>query len=37
MRAVTDLRVRLYNHLLKMPASFFAGSRSAELMLPAAA
>jgi subfamily B ATP-binding cassette protein MsbA len=32
IRAVTDLRTRLFSHLLHMPASFFAGSRSAELM-----
>lgn len=32
IRAVTDLRIRLFTHLIGMPASFFSGSRSAELM-----
>jgi subfamily B ATP-binding cassette protein MsbA len=32
VRVVVDLRVRLFNHLLHLPASFFGASRSAELM-----
>lgn len=32
IRAVTDLRVKLFSHLIFLPASFFSGSRSAELM-----
>jgi subfamily B ATP-binding cassette protein MsbA len=32
IRAVTDLRVRLFSHLVSLPASFFSGSRSGELM-----
>lgn len=32
IRAVSDLRVKLFAHLVALPASFFSGSRSAELM-----
>lgn len=32
MKAITDFRVKLFNHLLNLPASFFTGSRTAELM-----
>jgi subfamily B ATP-binding cassette protein MsbA len=32
VRVVVDLRVRLFAHLLNLPASFFGSSRSAELM-----
>ena len=32
IRSVTDLRVRLFSHLLSLPASFFSGTRSGELM-----
>lgn len=32
IRAISDLRVRLFNHLLNLPASFFSAARSADLM-----
>jgi subfamily B ATP-binding cassette protein MsbA len=32
VRVVVDLRVKLFSHLLSLPASFFGASRSAELM-----
>ncbi|MBI3876884.1 MAG: ABC transporter ATP-binding protein [Verrucomicrobia bacterium] len=32
IRAITDLRARLFAHLLNMPASFFSAQRSGELL-----
>ncbi len=32
MRAITDLNVRLFRHVLRLPVSFFAGTNSGELM-----
>src|SRR5207253_6675713 len=32
VRSIADLRVRLFSHLLSLPASFFSQTRSSELM-----
>lgn len=32
IRAITDLRVRLFTHLMGLPATFFSGTSSSELM-----
>ncbi|MEI2726443.1 MAG: ABC transporter ATP-binding protein [Verrucomicrobiota bacterium] len=32
IRAITDLRVKLFAHLMKLPAGFFSGTNTGELM-----